>query len=463
MGGFCRAAIVAISLTFAGCLVDVDYSGSSYECAQSHMCPPGFICDGTHCISGIPDAPTGGSGGAGGSGGSDGGATGCGKATLVADNFDDGVRAPVWDQFYAHGGGLLVETGGQLLITLPLGGGTNTYTGYAASRRVDLTGDRVYVEVPQTVDTTSHAQQYLHVSLGDNDKLTIQQEHGNLVFTRRDAGTLTRLASILWDPTQYRWWQIRESQGTIFYETSPDGIAWSVRAMTTTPSWANLAIIDIGAGTYQTEIGPYLAKFDNLNGGQPPPGARWCPATDLRDDFNDGVQGPLWARAFTMGGATLAEQGGYAVFTPVQGAVCESAYVSATSYDLAGSSLTTYAFQVTRESASATYTFLMAQDESGNQAIIEMTAGNMTAAQKVGGIPSTLASVPYNGATHAWWRLRESGGMIFWETSPDGMTWSMLAMGPSPVTLSPIDVSLGAGVTLGTASPGLARFDSINP
>ena len=41
-----------------------------------------------------------------------------------------------------------------------------------------------------------------------------------------------------------------------------------------------------------------------------------------------------------------------------------------------------------------------------------------------------LASVPYNPVTHAWLRLRHSGTTIFWETSPDGVTWNAFASTP---------------------------------
>lgn len=36
----------------------------------------------------------------------------------------------------------------------------------------------------------------------------------------------------------------------------------------------------------------------------------------------------------------------------------------------------------------------------------------------------TVAALTYNATNHRWLRLRESGGTIFWETAPNGTTWS---------------------------------------
>lgn len=35
-------------------------------------------------------------------------------------------------------------------------------------------------------------------------------------------------------------------------------------------------------------------------------------------------------------------------------------------------------------------------------------------------------SVPYNSVTHAWWQIRQTSGVTYWETSPDGANWTVL-------------------------------------
>ena len=45
---------------------------------------------------------------------------------------------------------------------------------------------------------------------------------------------------------------------------------------------------------------------------------------------------------------------------------------------------------------------------------------------KDGGVVTTLKSIPYDAVAHAYWRIRESGGTIYWEVSPDGGFWTTL-------------------------------------
>jgi len=43
---------------------------------------------------------------------------------------------------------------------------------------------------------------------------------------------------------------------------------------------------------------------------------------------------------------------------------------------------------------------------------------------RVGSSGFYSASFPYNAVNHAWWKIRESGGTAFFETSPDGLNWT---------------------------------------
>lgn len=35
----------------------------------------------------------------------------------------------------------------------------------------------------------------------------------------------------------------------------------------------------------------------------------------------------------------------------------------------------------------------------------------------------TITNIPYDPTNHAWFRIRESGGTVYWETSPNGVSW----------------------------------------
>jgi hypothetical protein len=494
VGRLVRSCIAAC-FTMSACLVDVDYSGSQYECAQSHICPPGFVCDGTHCVSGTPDAPTGGSGGgvggsggvggvggAGGSGGAGGtggsagtggtggsggigtggtgGSNGCGKATALADNFDDGTRAAIWDYAYQNSPSTYAETGGQLVITLP--DNSTGYAGYQAGTSVDLTGARVYVEVPQVASTSTHAQTYLQLTDANvnNNQLTILQENGTLYFQKTVAGTGTDIGQVVYDPVVTRWWQIRESGGMVYFETSTDSTSWITHAMMATPPWANYALVELGAGNFMTQTGNGSAKFDNFNGGSP--ADVFCAISTLADNFNDGTRGPQWARAYQQGGCTLSETGGFAVVTPSSTGSNECAYQSSSAFDLRNDSVATWAYQLIRETTSQAYTFLVVESIDHNKYMFTENASNLEAQHKVSGTVTTLSSVAYNGTAQAWWRIRETSGVVYWETSPDGATWTVLTMENEPFVPSSVSVYIGGGITSGLSNPGLARFNNVN-
>jgi hypothetical protein len=35
-----------------------------------------------------------------------------------------------------------------------------------------------------------------------------------------------------------------------------------------------------------------------------------------------------------------------------------------------------------------------------------------------------VGSLTYSATAHAWWRIREASGVLYWDTAPDGLTWT---------------------------------------
>ncbi len=220
--------------------------------------------------------------------------------------------------------------------------------------------------------------------------------------------------------------------------------------------------VELGAGTYQAENAPGEAHFDNLNGGVPSAG-HWCAASSLQDDFNDNVIGPEWARGFATGGCSFAEQVGQAAMTLTSAGPNECAYVSSTSFDLTNDAAYTKMDQVPRTSVASTYAYLRARAENGDFVEMGEAGSNLLCGQQLGGaFTNFCGSVPYNGATHLYMRLRASNGTLYWETSPDASNWTMQFSKQSPIPLAPLDLSIGGGVSAGVSNPGFARFDSFN-
>jgi hypothetical protein len=74
-----------------------------------------------------------------------------------------------------------------------------------------------------------------------------------------------------------------------------------------------------------------------------------------------------------------------------------------------------------------------------------------------------LASQLYDITQHLWWRLRESGGTLFYETSGDGVSFTTRASEPVSFPISAVRIHLGVSVYDSAATaPGHVRFARLN-
>src|SRR4029079_7702764 len=130
------------------------------------------------------------------------------------------------------------------------------------------------------------------------------------------------------DTTADRWLRLRESGGTIYADTSPDGMTWTNRLSVADPFPVTAVHAFVGSDTWSAQATGSLAKFDNFNTG-----GGVAPLSALRDDFNAGV-GAQWVP--TNPARVSADAGG---MTVTHTATPDWTYVSsAAMYDFTGSS-----------------------------------------------------------------------------------------------------------------------------
>ncbi|HEY5928372.1 MAG TPA: hypothetical protein VIV11_42090 [Kofleriaceae bacterium] len=195
-----------------------------------------------------------------------------GTAHLLTDNFDDNMfNAVVWGNSYEDATSRHVEANGRLEIRMAAGS-TDDWAGYVSTMTYQLAGDRAFVEVPVVNAQRGNAVFLLWTSLAKTDGPSVEFERGRLLLRRRINDSILDRANIAYDATNHRWWQIRELAGTMYWETSPDGVTWTVRHSEPTPS-ATTAIVVLAAGSGNGDPAD-LVVFDNFNGGGAPPA---CP------------------------------------------------------------------------------------------------------------------------------------------------------------------------------------------
>ena len=78
-------------------------------------------------------------------------------------------------------------------------------------------------------------------------------------------GTGHSIASTTFDAVNHKWWRVRESAGTLYFDTSRDAIRWTTLGSTTYSADLTSVYIMLVAGYSGTEPSPGVAVYDNVN------------------------------------------------------------------------------------------------------------------------------------------------------------------------------------------------------
>ena len=185
----------------------------------------------------------------------------------------------------------------------------------------------------------------------------------------------------------------------------------------------------------------------------------------LSDNFNDGVIGPNWGNSY--GGAN--ETGGQARVPCIAGSY--AGYQTAYSWTMAGATLYMKVITVPAAStATEAYCGVMvnAPDIATSGVRIGFTINAVTGTLRMqsdtGYYDAAAVEITYNGTTHAFLRLREDGTNVYWDTSPDGSTWTnrrTLAT-PAWVTASVDTCALDMSAHRDAGTTDYAAYDLFN-
>ncbi|MEQ1859335.1 MAG: PA14 domain-containing protein [Chthoniobacteraceae bacterium] len=196
-----------------------------------------------------------------------------------------------------------------------------------------------------------------------------------------------------------------------------------------------------------------------------------APAVALTDDFNDNVRDPAKWNIGTLIGQFVSaagfdpavpvqETGGRLQITPRTGVGGDhySGYLSAAAFNFTGLAAKVEVPQATTNGADTI--FAIAQD-SRNFVFIVVEAGTLYFDRCVAGVRQ-VSGIPYNAATHRWWRLRHdpAGNRVHFETSADGASWTSHRNDTPGFALTGVRVELSAGTFGSIANTLTATFDN---
>ncbi len=183
----------------------------------------------------------------------------------------------------------------------------------------------------------------------------------------------------------------------------------------------------------------------------------------LQDNFDDNsIDAGKW-NTFTANSGTIVESGGKIICTPANSTVgSDSELNSATNYDLTAS----YAFVNLKQATSGggcETNFRLFKDGSNSIYMQKYLDGNLYAVVLQAGIQIYNTSAAYNSTNHAWLKIRESGGTIFFDVSTDGVTWNNFGSHLNPIfAITSLRVDLTTYEDNSDATPGAAWFDNFN-
>lgn len=197
----------------------------------------------------------------------------------IKDEFDAALNTTLWAEKSA--GAIWDAAWGGRLI-LPVISAYN-FCSTASSGGLILTGSSVYCQVFAPVVGANSKEVFFEVIRAGQtvDKVSMYLNGvggvWKLLMNRLPGGTAQMID---YDPVAHRCWRIRETGGTIYFETSPDAVTWTARHSQPVSWSTDNVYVNFSAGYWGTESASN-AYVDNVN---MPPSIE--PSATLADDFN---------------------------------------------------------------------------------------------------------------------------------------------------------------------------------
>jgi hypothetical protein len=393
----------------------------------------------------------------------------CLKAENMTDTFDDGRIGTLWDTCWSDSGASFSEAGGQVVLVPTAGVPTGGLAACQSSRAFDLCGSAISLEIVEMVNTSTTA--YWELELEGNatydDRLGFSQTGGALSCILSEAGVGSAPCTVAYSPSNQRWLRIRESAGFWYWEASPDGSSWSSLASRAAGMGCDSFRVALRARTYLNVASPGQARIDNFNTGGSGDGSYpYCKPTAFTDDFSSAHREGLWWKRLSdqWGGATFAVAGGVAEFTLPSGARSAAAMRNEDVFDLRDSAVWLTVASVPEQTACGQIELNARSPDADHERIRTLLLGGVLHfgyyTTAVGS--QDVATMPYDSTEHRRWRLRESGGTTYWETSPAAGPWTVRASLANPIALDRIRPGFSAETTSSCTDPGGATIDDYN-
>lgn len=186
----------------------------------------------------------------------------------LRDDFENNVIDPAWTKT-TSGSATGAETGGQAVFTLPSSTAGTHEALYTSNASYDLTGDSAVIAIGTMVATGVAATAYVRLFIDGLNYYEWTQTSTTLKARKIVAGVATDLFSATWSSTTHKYLRIRESGGTVFFDSSTSasaGAAWTNRGSTTIASAIAVTALFVNFGASCGNIAsPGSFRLDMFN------------------------------------------------------------------------------------------------------------------------------------------------------------------------------------------------------
>lgn len=180
----------------------------------------------------------------------------------------------------------------------------------------------------------------------------------------------------------------------------------------------------------------------------------------LADTFDDGVRDPLlWSGSY----GDVVEAGGRARVPCTSG---YAAYATAPAWSLAAAQVSCRVYPPAAGGAAgeALAEVLVLSGVGGTDAgfSLNVVTGLLKLISRTGYADPSEVALTYSSVDHAWVRLRESAGSLYWDTSTDGVTWTTRRISASPAWVAGMELELVLAGHRDSGADDYSEFDSLN-
>lgn len=178
------------------------------------------------------------------------------KLDTLQDTFSSTLDTGKWDGSY----GGVDTSAGQARVPVTTG-----YPALATTTTYDITNSYIFAKITTPTQPGNGTKEfYFEFNVDSNNRfMMFQSGSSDVIMRRRQAGTNSQ-TTLTYNAVTHAYWRLREASGTLYWDTSPDGITWTNRRSIAHSMTLTAGTVNVSAGYYGTESADY-AYIDNVN------------------------------------------------------------------------------------------------------------------------------------------------------------------------------------------------------